>query len=216
MAQIQDVTENQSDEYIDLNINDASLGFVAAKQAAKDKAFERCEHPLILSWKNIERISTHLQQAVLASEDQRFLTHNGFDFTEIQTVIKEVVAGKGIRGASTISMQAARSLFLPASRSMIRKLTEAWYTILIELIWDKKRILEVYLNTVDWGTGLVGAQAGARAYFSCNAKGLTPSQAAVMAAILPSPHKWSAKTPGPHVRKRRDRILKQMKTMPVL
>jgi len=170
--------------------------------------------PSAYAWKNIEQISPHLQKAVLASEDQRFLTHHGFDFKEIKNVIKDVFARKGMRGASTISMQAARSLFLPASRSVVRKLGEAWYTILIELIWDKKRILEIYLNTVDWGTGIVGAQAGARAYFSCNADELTRSQATLMAAILPSPHKWSAKNPSPHVRQRRDRILRQMKAMP--
>lgn len=180
------------------------------------KYFDAPFVPSVFTWKDLEHISPHLKQAVIASEDQRFLTHSGFDFKEIEIVIKDVLAKKGFRGASTISMQAARSLFLPASRSVVRKLGEAWYTILIELVWDKKRIFEVYLNTVDWGTGIVGAQAGARAYFSCDADKLTPSQAAVMAAILPSPHKWSAKRPGPHVRKRRDRILKQMKAMPVL
>ena len=167
-------------------------------------------------WKNLEDISPYLQQAVLASEDQRFLTHHGFDFQEIRNVIDDVFANRGFRGASTISMQAARSLYLPASRSILRKLGEAWYTIIIELVWDKKRILEIYLNTVDWGTGIVGVQAGAQAYFSCNAKDLTPAQAALMAAILPSPHKWSATNPGSYVQKRQDRILKQMRTMPVL
>ncbi|WDP89399.1 MAG: monofunctional biosynthetic peptidoglycan transglycosylase [Desulfobacter sp.] len=167
-------------------------------------------------WKKIEHISPHLRRAVLASEDQRFLTHNGFDFTEIKNVIRDLMARGRFRGASTISMQTARSLFLPSSRSLVRKLAEAWYTVLIELFWDKKRILEVYLNTVDWGTGIVGAQAGARAYFSCDAGQLAPAQAAAMAAVLPSPHKWSAKHPGPHVKQRRSRILRQMKNMPLL
>ncbi len=172
--------------------------------------------PSTYAWKDINKISPNLRQAVLASEDQRFLKHHGFDFEEIRNVIDQVMANRGFRGASTISMQAARSLYLPASRSIFRKAAEAWYTILIELIWDKERILEIYLNTVDWGTGIVGAQAGARAYFSCNAEQLSPSQAALMAAILPSPHKWSIKTPGPHVLKRKARILNQMRTMPLL
>ena len=172
--------------------------------------------PSTYTWRDISKISPHLRKAVLASEDQRFLKHHGFDFEEIRNVVDQVIANKGFRGASTISMQTARSLYLPASRTIFRKAGEAWYTILIELTWDKKRILEIYLNTVDWGTGIVGAQAGARANFSCDADRLTPSQAALMAAILPSPHKWSAKDPGPYVLKRKKRILNQMRTMPVL
>lgn len=167
-------------------------------------------------WKDLDGISPYLRQAVLASEDQRFLSHHGFDFEEIKKVVEQAMADRGVRGASTISMQAARSLYLPASRSIARKAAEAWYTILIELVWDKKRILEIYLNTVDWGTGIVGAQAGTRTYFSCDTDQLTPSQAALMAAVLPSPHKWSVKNPNTHVLKRKKRILKQMRAMPAL
>ncbi|HCY85228.1 MAG TPA: monofunctional biosynthetic peptidoglycan transglycosylase [Desulfobacteraceae bacterium] len=178
--------------------------------------FEAPYVPSAYHWNDMDDISPHLRRAVLASEDQRFLTHHGFDFTEIRNVIDDMMENKGFRGASTISMQAARSLYLPASRTVYRKAAEAWYTILIELFWDKKRILEIYLNTVDWGTGIVGAQAGARAYFSRDAATLTAPQAALMAAVLPSPHKWSAKKPGPYVKKRQKRILAQMKAMPVL
>jgi len=170
----------------------------------------------VYAWKNIDNISIHLKQAVLASEDQRFLAHNGFDFLEIRKVVDEVMANRGFRGASTITMQAARSLFLPSSRNLLRKLAEAWYTVLMELIWDKPRIFEIYLNTVDWGTGIVGAQAGARTYFDQDAGQLSPAQAALMAAVLPSPHKWSARSPGPYVKKRMKRILGQMGTMPRL
>lgn len=168
------------------------------------------------SWQDLVKISPHLKQAVLASEDQRFLTHSGFDFEEIKIVIENMIDSHRFRGASTISMQAARSLFLPSCRSLFRKAAEAWYTILIEGFWDKQRILEVYLNTVDWGTHLVGAQAGAQAYFSCNAEQLTKRQAALMAAVLPSPHKWSAKNPSAYIRNRQQRILKQMQNMPLL
>ncbi|MBU0969088.1 MAG: monofunctional biosynthetic peptidoglycan transglycosylase [Proteobacteria bacterium] len=170
--------------------------------------------PSKYSWQPFEKISPHLKRAVLASEDQRFLSHSGFDFEEMKIVAENILSRKRFRGASTISMQAARSLFLPASRSFLRKLAEAWYTILIELFWDKRRIFEIYLNTVDWGTHLVGAQAGAQAYFSCNAGQLTRHQAALMAAVLPSPHKWSAKNPSPYIKKRQQRILQQMPAMP--
>jgi monofunctional biosynthetic peptidoglycan transglycosylase len=172
--------------------------------------------PRSYKWKNLDQISVHLQQAVLASEDQRFMHHHGFDFREIKLAITDIITRKGFRGASTISMQTARSLFLPSSRTSTRKVAEAWYTILIELVWNKKRILEMYLNTVDWGRANVGAQAAARAYFSCDAKGLTAKQAALLTAILPSPHKWSTVSPTPHVRQRQARILKQMKNMPVI
>jgi monofunctional biosynthetic peptidoglycan transglycosylase len=144
------------------------------------------------------------------------MDHHGFDFREIKNAVEEIINHKGFRGASTISMQTARSLFLPSSRTFARKLAEAWYTVMIELVWDKKRILEIYLNTVDWGRANVGAQAAAQAYFSCDAKDLTAKQAALLAAILPSPHKRSAVTPDPHVLRRQSRILKQMKNMPVL
>ncbi|MCA1794693.1 MAG: monofunctional biosynthetic peptidoglycan transglycosylase [Desulfotignum sp.] len=186
--------------------------------------WERLRHELFdapyvipaYEWQSLSAISPHLQQAVIASEDQRFLTHHGFDFEEIKIVLKNMRENKRFRGASTITMQAARSVFLPATRNPLRKLAEAWYTVLIELVWDKPRILELYLNTVDWGTGIVGAQAGARVYFAKNADNLTPEQAALMAAILPSPHKWSAKDPGPHVKNRQKHILQTMPAMPIL
>jgi monofunctional biosynthetic peptidoglycan transglycosylase len=168
------------------------------------------------SWQDFPNISPHLKQAVMASEDQRFLSHSGFDFDEIKIVIKNMIHRHQFRGASTISMQAARSLFLPSSRSLFRKVSEAWYTILIECFWDKQRIFEIYLNTVDWGTHLVGAQAGAQGYFSCDASQLTKHQAALMAAVLPSPHKWSAKNPSDYIRNRQQRILNQMQAMPLL
>jgi monofunctional glycosyltransferase len=167
-------------------------------------------------WQNLSAISPHLKQAVIAAEDQRFLTHHGFDFEEIKIVLNNLLEGKPGRGTSTISMQAARSVFLPATRHPARKLAEAWYTVFIELVWDKSRILEIYLNTVDWGTGIVGAQAGARLYFETDAASLTPAQAALMAAVLPSPHKWSPTDPTPFVKKRQQKILSDMPSMPQL
>ncbi|WP_457551199.1 biosynthetic peptidoglycan transglycosylase [Desulfobacula sp.] len=104
-------------------------------------------------FKRLEHISPHLRRAVIAAEDQRFLSHNGFDFKEIKNALKTLIKTKKLRGASTISMQTARSVFLLSSKRFYRKIAEMYYTVLIELFWDKHRILEMYLNTVDWGTG---------------------------------------------------------------
>jgi monofunctional biosynthetic peptidoglycan transglycosylase len=167
-------------------------------------------------WQDLSNISPHLQQAVLAGEDQRFFTHHGFDFQEIKVVLTQMMEGKPPRGASTITMQAARSVFLPATRNPVRKLGEVWYTVMMELIWDKARILEIYLNTVDWGSGIVGAQTAARRYFETTTAELTRNQAAWMAAVLPSPHKWSPTDPTPFLEKRQQRILADMAHMPFL
>ncbi len=164
----------------------------------------------------ISDISVHLRRAVLSAEDQRFLVHNGFDIKEIKHALKTFVKTKKLRGASTISMQTARSVFLLSSKSGFRKIAEMYYTILIELLWDKQRILEMYLNTVDWGTGVTGAQAASQKYFSKNAKHLNPSQAALMTAVLPNPHKWSVKHPTPYIHLRQMQILKDMYKMPLL
>lgn len=167
-------------------------------------------------FKKIEHISPHLRKAVIAAEDQRFLSHNGFDFNEIKNALKTLIKRKKLRGASTISMQTARSVFLLSSKSVFRKIAEMYYTVLIELFWDKHRILEMYLNTVDWGTGLTGAEAAAQKYFSISAQQLSSSQAALMTAILPNPHRWSVKNPSPYVRLRQAQIMKDMALMPQL
>ncbi|MBF0467779.1 MAG: monofunctional biosynthetic peptidoglycan transglycosylase [Desulfamplus sp.] len=167
-------------------------------------------------WKDIDQISLHLRKAVLAAEDQRFASHNGFDFIEIKKAFADIKSGKKVRGASTITMQAARSLFLIPWRSIVRKVIEAYYTVFMELFWSKERILEIYLNTVDWGIATVGAHAAAEKYFSCSAKDLTKAQAALLAAILPSPHTWSPTTPDSYVRSRQKRIMKDMRLMPSL
>ncbi|MBF0230240.1 MAG: monofunctional biosynthetic peptidoglycan transglycosylase [Desulfamplus sp.] len=167
-------------------------------------------------WRDLDEISPNLRRAVLAAEDQRFLSHNGFDFIELKKAVDDIKAGKKRRGASTITMQAARSLFLVPWRSIIRKAIEAYYTVFMELFWGKKRILEIYLNTVDWGIATVGAEAAAQRYFSCSAKDLTKPQAAILAAILPSPHTWSPTKPESYVRARQKRIIRDMRLMPLL
>ncbi len=168
------------------------------------------------SWKPLEDISPHLRRAVIAAEDQRFLSHNGFDFNEIKKAMDALAREGKLRGASTISMQAARSVFLLSSRRAYRKAAEVYYTILVELFWTKRRILEIYLNTVDWGTGVTGAEAASWKYFKKSAGNLNRDEAALMTAVLPSPHKWSVKNPSAYVRSRQSRIKKDMPKMPLI
>jgi len=174
-------------------------------------------HPRpVIHWCELDNISPYLRKAVLAGEDQRFLSHFGFDIIELEGAIKDLAGKKAKRGASTITMQVARTVYLWPGRSWIRKAIEAYYTILIELYWSKKRILEVYLNTVDWGTGIIGAEAASRAYFHVSCRSISKSQAAALAAILPSPHKWSPIRPSGHVLRRKKKILRDMAKMPLL
>ena len=167
------------------------------------------------TWRPIHEVSPHLIRAVQAAEDQRFVFHHGFDFEELNHALNDLRTGRRVRGASTISMQVARTVFLWPSRSLLRKSLEAYYTLLVEILWDKRRILEVYLNTVDWGMGIVGAEAAARKYFNVGASSLSPSQAALLAAILPSPHTWSPLDPSEFVRERQRKIMMDMEKMPV-
>ena len=166
-------------------------------------------------WRSLEDISPHLIKAVLAGEDQRFFSHHGFDLIEMDRALRDALTSGKTRGASTLTMQTARSVFLWPERSFIRKSMEAYYTILIELLWNKRRIVEVYLNTVDWGRGVVGVEAAARRYFRKSSNQLKPSEAAALAAILPSPHRWSPTNPDPVVRGRVERILKDMEHIPL-
>lgn len=167
-------------------------------------------------WRPMENISPHLQRAVLAAEDQRFTHHHGFDVIEIRKALGDMVSQNRFRGASTISMQTARSVYLLPVRSIFRKAMEAYYTVLIELFWNKRRILEVYLNTVDWGTGIIGAEAASKTYFSKHAHQLTPRQAALLAAILPNPHRLSPVKAYSRVAARAKRIRADMHMMPIL
>jgi len=160
-------------------------------------------------------MSSYLKKAVLAAEDQRFLSHHGFDFTELNQAVRDLLTAERTRGASTISMQVARTVFLWRGRSWFRKIAEAYYTVLIELMWSKERILEVYLNTVHWGKGIMGAEAASRKYFRTSSANITPSQAALLAAILPNPTKWTPIKPSKYVRERQKEIMRQMVWMPL-
>jgi monofunctional glycosyltransferase len=166
-------------------------------------------------WRDIKDISPNLIRAVLSGEDQRFMTHHGFDLVEMDKAYKELVSSKKTRsrGASTITMQLARTLFLWKDRSFIRKGLEAYYTVLLELFLSKTRIMELYLNTVDWGTGIMGAEYASQSYFKISAAGLTASQAAALAAILPNPHRWSPVNPTNYIRGRMDEIMRYMGDM---
>jgi len=167
-------------------------------------------------WVPLEGISPHLRRAVLAGEDQRFLRHRGFDWTELALAMQDLGTERAARGASTITMQTARTLFLWSGRSWPRKVLEAYYTVIIETFWSKARILEIYLNMVDWGRGYTGAEVAARGYFGRPAAQLTAREAAALAAILPSPYRWSPVEPDDRTARRLERILKDMPMMPLV
>ena len=163
-------------------------------------------------WVSIDKISPHMQLAAVCSEDQNFFKHHGFDFGAMKKAMKEAERKNGkLRGASTISQQTAKNVFLWPGRSWVRKGLEVWFTGLIELIWGKKRILEVYLNSIEMGNGIYGAEAAAQSYFGTTASKLSKYQAASVIAILPSPRKWSASKPGPYVQSRTQWIIGQMR-----
>jgi monofunctional biosynthetic peptidoglycan transglycosylase len=149
-------------------------------------------------------ISPRLERAVIGAEDQNFCSHHGFDFAAIQKAMDEHKRNpkKPLRGASTLSQQTARTLFLGYAGGWARKGVETYLTVLLEGLWPKKRILTAYLNTVDWGDGIFGAQAASEAYFGTDAAALTADEAARLAAILPNPHKWKAAHPGRYVARR--------------
>ena len=164
-------------------------------------------------WVSLDEISPSLPVAVIASEDGRFLKHHGFDYEAIEKAAKRNMAHPEKRklGASTISQQTAKNVFLWPGRSWVRKGLEAYFTTLIELLWSKQRIMEVYLNSIEMGEGIYGAQAVAEEHFNKDAKDLTPSQCALIAATLPNPRKFSSKSPSSYMLKRQSRILREMK-----
>lgn len=163
------------------------------------------------AWRDWDRIAPGLPLAVIASEDQNFARHRGFDLEAIERARAHNARGGRVRGASTISQQLARNLFLWSGRSWVRKGLEAWYTVLIELLWPKQRILEVYVNVAEFGDGIYGAQAGARAFFGKDAEALGWAESARLAAVLPSPRRYSAARPGPYVQRRTQAIQRQMR-----
>ncbi|MAG86208.1 monofunctional biosynthetic peptidoglycan transglycosylase [Zunongwangia profunda] len=173
--------------------------------------FEHSDEEIKHEWVPIEAISKNLQLAVICSEDQNFENHSGFDFEAIQKAIENNKKGKRVRGASTISQQTAKNAFLWPGRNYIRKGLEAYFTFLIEFLWSKERILEVYLNSIEMGKGVYGAQAAAQSWFGKDALNLSPSEAAAIAAILPNPRTYRANPASNYISQRKSWITQQMK-----
>ena len=164
-------------------------------------------------WVSLDEISPSLPIAVIASEDARFMEHHGFDYKAIEHAAKRNREHPEKRklGASTISQQTAKNVFLWPGRSWVRKSFEAYFTVLIELLWSKERIMEVYLNSIEMGDGIYGAQAVAEEHFHTDAKNLTSAQCALIAVTLPNPRKFSSKSPSAYMLKRQAKILREMK-----
>ncbi len=167
------------------------------------------------TWKNLDEISQNLAMAVIVAEDARFASHSGFDFVEIKNAVEDAQKGKRLRGASTISQQTAKNVFLYPSDGWIRKGFEAYFTFLIEKIWGKRRILEVYLNVAEMGKGIYGAEAAAQRLFQTRAIKLTRVQSASIAACLPNPLKRKANAPTKYISGRIGKIVKEMYITPV-
>ncbi|GAA0877590.1 monofunctional biosynthetic peptidoglycan transglycosylase [Algoriphagus jejuensis] len=177
-----------------------------AFDAEKDVRLEK-------DWVSIEEISKNAPQAVVAAEDQKFLDHQGFDFEAMEKAWENNKKGKRVKGASTITQQTVKNVFLWPSRSYVRKVLEAYFTVLVELIWSKERILEVYLNVIEMGDGIYGIEAAAQVYFKKSAEKLTRGQAALIAAVLPNPRRWSPAKPTGYIQGRQTWILRQMNNL---
>lgn len=176
---------------------------------------KKADQDMVLShdWVPLEEISMNMQKAVIASEDGLFLTHNGFDLKAIEKAMKNNEKGKRVKGGSTISQQTAKNVFLWPGRSYIRKAFEAYFTVLIELLWGKERIMEVYLNSIEMGNGVYGVQAASRVWFKKDAKDLTPYEAAAIAAILPNPREYKATNSSRYINGRKEKIKRIMNTV---
>lgn len=163
-------------------------------------------------WVPLENISPNLVRAVMAAEDTRFLEHHGFDWDAIEKArqLNERYRGRKLYGASTISMQTAKNVFLWHGRNYIRKALEAYFTVLIETVWGKRRIMEVYLNVVEFAPGVYGAEAAANRYWKKSARQLSASESALMAAVLPNPRRWKFWQPTSYIRARQATILARM------
>lgn len=183
------------------------LMFIRCAQQLKHGESLKLKH----QWVPLDSISADLPLAVWASEDQNFLNHNGFDFAQIKAAVQEHADGKRSRGASTISQQTAKNVFLWPSHSWFRKGLEVYFTVLIEIVWGKERIMEVYLNTIEMGDGIYGAEAVAMEHFGCQAKHLTRNQCALIAVSLPNPIRFNSASPTSYMYRRQSWVLRQMR-----
>jgi monofunctional biosynthetic peptidoglycan transglycosylase len=168
---------------------------------------------LYKDWVPMSEISRHAPQAVFAAEDQKFLTHKGFDFEAMEKAWENNKKGKRIKGASTITQQTVKNVFLWPGRSYLRKGLEAYFTVLVELLWSKERIMEVYLNVIEMGNGIYGIEAASQAYYNKPAAKLNRNQAAMIAAVLPNPIRWTPTKPTGYIRGRQSWIMRQMNNL---
>lgn len=166
-------------------------------------------------WLPLGQMSPHVIRAVMALEDTAFCSHSGFDWGEVASAVEERLRGGSLRGASTISMQTAKNLFLWPDRHVTRKVLEAPLTLIIETLWDKRRILEVYLNVIEWGPGIYGVEAASRTYFDKSASRLSRREAALLAAVLPNPKRWSPARPTDYIQSRARTALARFYTIDV-
>ena len=182
-------------------------------QKGMERKFDGKPWKLDKTWKDFDELAYNLKKAALAGEDSRFMTHHGFDLEAMEKAYVKNQKGNKIRGGSTITQQTAKNVFLWPGRSYIRKAFEAYFTILIELFWSKQRILEVYLNSIEMGDGIYGAEEASIAYFNKSADSLTKGQAALIIAVLPNPIRWSASKPTAYVYRRQSLILRNMRNL---
>jgi monofunctional biosynthetic peptidoglycan transglycosylase len=180
--------------------------FMETKNSDQEVSFDH-------DWEPLENISPNLQKAVIASEDGTFLHHHGFDFNAMGKALKNNQKGKKIKGGSTISQQTAKNVFLWQGRSYFRKGLEAYFTFLIEMVWGKERIMEVYLNSIEMGNGIYGAQAASRHWYHKDAANLSVREAAGIAAILPNPRKFKASNSSSYINKRKTKIVRLIRHM---
>ncbi|MHA7130583.1 monofunctional biosynthetic peptidoglycan transglycosylase [Algoriphagus namhaensis] len=171
------------------------------------------EYGIAYDWTPMEEISSAMQRAVVASEDQKFTQHNGFDWEAMQTAWENNKKGKNVKGASTITQQTVKNVFLWPGRTYLRKGLEAYFTVLVELIWPKERILEVYLNVIEVGSGKYGVGTAASSFYKTTPAKLNSSQAAMIAALLPSPRRWNPNRPTPYLVGRQGWIRVQMRNL---
>lgn len=182
-------------------------------QRAVERKIDGKDLKIDKSWIRIEDVSTNLKRAAIAGEDINFLNHRGFDFKAMETAFEKNKKGKKVRGGSTISQQTAKNVFLWPGRSYIRKAFEAYFTVLIELLWGKERILEVYLNVIEMGDGIYGAEAAVQNYWGKSASSMSKSQAALLVAVLPNPLRWSPARPTRFVYYKQGLILRNMRSL---
>lgn len=183
------------------------LMYIRSHEHSDDVRFTDRKH----RWVPLDSISPYMPVAVIASEDQNFMKHRGFDFDAIQQAAEERLEGRRFRGGSTISQQTAKNVFLWPASSWIRKGLEAYFTVLIEAVWPKERIMEVYLNSIEMGPGIYGVEAVAQEHFGCHASQLGRSDCALVAATLPNPLKFSSRKPSSYMLRRQHQIKRQMR-----